>query len=128
VFRDARGMTQDELADQAGLSKGYLSRVEHGERDPRYSKIRDIAVALGVPIALLTGQVAPIAAIRRGLLIWQRAPEVAEMAELLGVDNETYRRIENEQLEPTQEQLALIARRLGVPAALLWSLRTGGTS
>lgn len=121
-------MTQDELADQAGLSKGYLSRVEHGERDPRYSKIRDIAVALGVPIAALTGQLPPIGAIRRGLLAWQGGPGTAEMAELLGVDFETYLMIENEQQEPTQEQLALIARRLGVPAALLWSLRTGSTS
>jgi transcriptional regulator with XRE-family HTH domain len=131
VLRDVRGMTQDELAGRAGLSKSYLSRVERGGpdgRDPSLATIRDLANVLGVPIAVLTGQHPPIAAIRRALHVWQGSPDMAEMAELLGVDPETYRRIENEQQEPTQEQLALIARRLGVPAALLWSLRTEGTS
>ena len=45
-FREFRGMTLRQLADDVGLSAPFLSDVEHGRR--RMSHVEEIAKALGV--------------------------------------------------------------------------------
>lgn len=52
-LRKARGLTQQALAVKAGLSPGYLARLEVGMQDPRASTLRKLARALGVPVAAL---------------------------------------------------------------------------
>lgn len=55
--RSSQGMSLAKLATLTGLSKGYLSRVENGERTlDRRRTLLDVADALRVPVADLTGQ------------------------------------------------------------------------
>ena len=54
VLRTARGMSQAEVAKAAGLSRGYLSRIEIGMQSPTLEVIERLAAALKVkPSALL---------------------------------------------------------------------------
>lgn len=54
LCRTNRGLSQDELAQKVGLSASYISLIEKGDRDPAMSTVEKIAMALGVPISLLT--------------------------------------------------------------------------
>ncbi|MFT3988977.1 helix-turn-helix domain-containing protein [Aestuariivirga sp.] len=47
-FREARGLTQERLAELSGFSQQYISGLEHGRRNPTIVSIYEIAVALGV--------------------------------------------------------------------------------
>jgi transcriptional regulator with XRE-family HTH domain len=53
TLRDQRKLTQEELAARAGLSRGYLARLETGRHDPSATTLAAIAKALRVPIASL---------------------------------------------------------------------------
>lgn len=46
-IREDVGMTQDELAKKAGISRPFLSNVENGAAVPTVTKAVDIASALG---------------------------------------------------------------------------------
>lgn len=48
-WREERGLSQEDLADKAGLSSGYLSRMERGERNVSLKNLAKIALALEVP-------------------------------------------------------------------------------
>jgi transcriptional regulator with XRE-family HTH domain len=48
-------MTQDALATAAGVSRGYLSRLEMGRHDPPLSLLRRLAKALKVTVGELAG-------------------------------------------------------------------------
>ena len=52
-LRKTRGLTQQALAVKAGLSLGYLARLEVGMHDPRVSTLRKLAKALRVPVTEL---------------------------------------------------------------------------
>lgn len=52
-LRLARGLTQQNLADLAGLSKSYVSQLELGDRAPSSETLEFVADALGVPVASL---------------------------------------------------------------------------
>lgn len=52
-MRESREWTLDALADRAGLSKAYLSRLEGGDRQPSLSALCAVAGAFGVSIAQL---------------------------------------------------------------------------
>jgi transcriptional regulator with XRE-family HTH domain len=47
-LRDARALTQDELAEKAGITVAALSRIERNNAEPRPSTRRKLAKALGV--------------------------------------------------------------------------------
>jgi transcriptional regulator with XRE-family HTH domain len=53
AVRDKRAMTQAALAKKAGLSRGYLARVETGRHEPTLTTLRKLANALGVPVTAL---------------------------------------------------------------------------
>jgi DNA-binding XRE family transcriptional regulator/quercetin dioxygenase-like cupin family protein len=53
AMRESREWTQELLAEKAGLSKAYLSRLEAGDRQPSLSAISSIAKAFGISIAAL---------------------------------------------------------------------------
>ncbi len=55
-MRESRGWTLEKIADQSGLSKAYLSRVEGGERQPSIAALLSIAKVFGVSIAALFEQ------------------------------------------------------------------------
>ena len=47
------GMTQQQLADEVGCQRTYLSRIEKGETDIQLSSFIRIARALGLKFALI---------------------------------------------------------------------------
>jgi transcriptional regulator with XRE-family HTH domain len=52
-LRQKRGFSIEKLAYEMGMSKGNLSNIENGKRDPRLTTLRAIAMGLQVPIAAL---------------------------------------------------------------------------
>ncbi len=53
VLREAVGMTQEELAKAAGISRPFLSTVETGAAMPTVTKAANIAAALNTTIDAL---------------------------------------------------------------------------
>ena len=50
VWREYRGLTQDALATQSGISKAYLCQIETGKRKGTIKTLRAIATALGITV------------------------------------------------------------------------------
>ncbi len=54
--REKKGLTQDELAKRAKLTKPYISQLESGARkNPSLPALQRLAKALGVPVTELLG-------------------------------------------------------------------------
>lgn len=51
--REAQGISQERLAELAGLHRTYVSSVERGKRNISILNIEKLAVALKVPMAKL---------------------------------------------------------------------------
>jgi transcriptional regulator with XRE-family HTH domain len=54
ALREEHLLTQDELAEAAGISRDQVSRIERNAVDPRFSTIRKLASALGIEPRELT--------------------------------------------------------------------------
>lgn len=55
AMRDQRGWTQATLAKKAGVSAGYVARLETHRHDPKLSTLVKLSKALGIPVTdLLT--------------------------------------------------------------------------
>jgi DNA-binding XRE family transcriptional regulator len=54
LWREERGLTQQNLAARAGISKPYLSQIETGKRQGTVETLSALAGALDVPIDVLT--------------------------------------------------------------------------
>ena len=54
LWREHRGLTQQELATHVGISKPYRSQLETGKRQGTVETISAIARSLDVPIEVLT--------------------------------------------------------------------------
>jgi transcriptional regulator with XRE-family HTH domain len=52
-IRTRKGISQEKLAELAGLHRTYVSSVERGERNISLVNIESLAEALGVPMAAL---------------------------------------------------------------------------
>ncbi len=52
-IRQRKGKSIEKLAYEAGISKGNLSEIENGKRDPRFSTLYAIAEGLDVTLAQL---------------------------------------------------------------------------
>lgn len=50
VWREYRGLTQQQLADKAGISKPYLSQIESGQRKGSTEVLAAIAKALDLSL------------------------------------------------------------------------------
>lgn len=46
VLRQALGISQETLADEAGIERSYMGAIERGERNPSFDKLGNIAKAL----------------------------------------------------------------------------------
>jgi HTH-type transcriptional regulator, cell division transcriptional repressor len=78
--RDALGMTQDELAKTAGISKGFLSDVENNNRNISSEYLLRIANALGASIDyLLRGETKELSRAEPVVI----PPELSQVAEEL---------------------------------------------
>lgn len=91
-IRIARGWTQMETAERAGISTSYLALIEQGKRSPNFTMVTAVASALHVPVAIVVylatglGEVEkldPDLAQRLALLAWKviEQPVVEEEAE-----------------------------------------------
>lgn len=52
--RESKGFNQEDLADEVGVSKNYISLVENNKKDPSIKFLQDVSVYLGIPAILLT--------------------------------------------------------------------------
>lgn len=50
VWREYRGLSQDQLAEAAGISAPFLSQIEHGQRNPSLDTLKRIAQVLSVDL------------------------------------------------------------------------------
>jgi transcriptional regulator with XRE-family HTH domain len=55
-LRAERGLSQEELADAAGLHRTFVGAVERSERNISLDNIGKLAAALGVPASILLGK------------------------------------------------------------------------
>jgi transcriptional regulator with XRE-family HTH domain len=46
--RQAKGLTQEQLAELSGFSQQYISGLEQGRRNPTVASLYELATALGV--------------------------------------------------------------------------------
>jgi transcriptional regulator with XRE-family HTH domain len=56
-LREQRGITQEQLAFDAGLTASALSRIERGLNNPGWMTVRRLAAALDVTLARLAREV-----------------------------------------------------------------------
>ena len=55
-LRTLNALTQEELANKAGLTPAAVARIERNEAEPRPSTLRKLAAALGVKPAQIVGE------------------------------------------------------------------------
>jgi transcriptional regulator with XRE-family HTH domain len=60
--RESKFLSQQELAERAGLSRVAITRLESGQVSAQYATIRKLAEALGVEPAELVGDEAEVKA------------------------------------------------------------------
>ncbi len=53
IERKKRGITLEKLAYEMDISKGNLSDIENGKKDPRFSTLKAIADGLEIPLSKL---------------------------------------------------------------------------
>jgi transcriptional regulator with XRE-family HTH domain len=54
--REAAGLSQEALAEEAGLQRTYISLLERGRRMPSIEVVRKLAAALDTTMASLMGE------------------------------------------------------------------------
>lgn len=100
-IRDARGLTQDKLAEKANISTGFLSDVENNKRNISSENLLKIANVLGASADyLLRGEVREPAQ-RKPVVI---PPELSQAAEELGLRY-------TQTLETLEAHNSVVARR-----------------
>lgn len=67
-LREGLGLSQEALAERAGLDSTYISGIELGQRNPGLNSLNRLAVALGVTLPALVSDLRQPAArtVRRG--------------------------------------------------------------
>lgn len=46
VYRAAKGLSQEDLAERSGIKRTYIGSIERGEVDPRLGTVKKIAAGL----------------------------------------------------------------------------------
>lgn len=54
IVRKHRGLTQEELAKKAGISRPYLTEIETGKKDGSLRAMKNIAKVLNVSVGAVT--------------------------------------------------------------------------
>lgn len=52
-IRKEKGLSQEALADLAGIDRSYMGHIERGEQNVTLIKVYQVADALGIPAATL---------------------------------------------------------------------------
>lgn len=74
VMRILAGLSQAALSKKSGVSQGYISGIEAGDKDASPEKIKELADAIGVPIAALITDPTPEQIADARLRISKRTP------------------------------------------------------
>lgn len=53
IIRERKGLTQEKLAELAGLHRAYIGQIERGEKNIGLKNLEKIANALRLPISSL---------------------------------------------------------------------------
>ncbi len=53
LLRGGLGLTQEQLAERAGISVDFLSLIERGKNSPSFENLDELASALGVQVVEL---------------------------------------------------------------------------
>ncbi len=53
LVRNAKGFTQEEMAEELGMSSNAYGDIERGDSDPRLSKLQKISEKLGINLSEL---------------------------------------------------------------------------
>lgn len=56
-IREARGLSQEQIAARTGIPQESLSRIENGHRDPRLETLRKLAVAFDLDLSELLAEI-----------------------------------------------------------------------
>ncbi len=59
-IRSQRGLSQEELAERAGISQNHLSQIECGKRQPSMAVAEALVIALNIPISDILGVDLPL--------------------------------------------------------------------
>lgn len=54
-YREARGMSQSDVARRLGVSRACVSLWEHGESRPKMGNVEALSGVFGVPVSTLVG-------------------------------------------------------------------------
>jgi len=54
--RERAGLTLDQAAERAAMSKAHLSRLESSERQPSIAALLSLSQALGIPVSAVLGE------------------------------------------------------------------------
>lgn len=100
-IREARGMTQDQLAVQADISKGFLSDVENNKRNISSDNLLKIANALGASVDYLLRGETKDSGRRTPIVI---PPELSQAAGEMGLSY-------TQTLETLEAHNSVVARR-----------------
>ena len=52
-LREAKGLSQEDLALKAGVDRTYIGRIERAERNPSFKSLHKIASALDIKLSEL---------------------------------------------------------------------------
>lgn len=89
LYRTKIGLTIAELAKQAGLSSGMLSKIENGNTSPSLSTLQSLSKALNIPITAFfrkfeEKQTASYVPANSGVVIDRRGSRTGHQYQLLG--------------------------------------------
>jgi transcriptional regulator with XRE-family HTH domain len=89
AFRGRMGMTVVDLAKQAGLSAGMLSKIENGQTSPSLATLQRLSAALNVPVTAFFRKFeeqrdATLVRAGEGLTIERRGTRAGHQYQLLG--------------------------------------------
>jgi transcriptional regulator with XRE-family HTH domain len=101
AIREARGKTQDQLAEDAKISKGFLSEVENNKRNISSENLLRIANVLGASVDYLLRGETKEHTHRQPVVI---PPEMSQAAEELGLSYA-------QTLETLEAHNSVVARR-----------------
>ena len=59
LLRSRAGLTQEQLADLAGLDRNYVGKLEREENSPTLARLEAIALALQIEVELLISRELP---------------------------------------------------------------------
>jgi transcriptional regulator with XRE-family HTH domain len=54
-LREAKGLSQEAYAEEAGIHRTYVSDIERGKRNPTITVVEKLAIPLGVSAGALLG-------------------------------------------------------------------------